>query len=238
MPDPCPRIALLTWCSPSSHYAGGAAIRRLLSRMPADHVRWCGFHAQTEPAPALPPYRAFPPRALHWRLNGAAIEHWSVELLHARRLAARMWEWLEPFQPQILWVVPEMWAVPVGAALAGLSGLPVHATVHDSPESAGIAGLPVGYRRRYIRTLRRFLHGANSVDAVTEALLAHLADGGALAARARTLVIPPSIGPADVRQPPPAAPGTDEIVVGLCGSFRIAPTQWRGFLEALGRAGG
>ena len=81
-----PRTALLTWCSPESRYAGGAAIRRLLSRLPPGQIRWCGFHA-AEGQADLPAYRAFAPRSLHWRLSGTFADHLWVDWFQARALA-------------------------------------------------------------------------------------------------------------------------------------------------------
>ncbi|MCE9613218.1 MAG: glycosyltransferase [Lentisphaerae bacterium] len=230
-----PRTALLTWCSPDSRYAGGAAVRRLLGRLPADRIRWCGFRAGTA-APGLPEYRAFPPHTVHWRLRGTWVEHAVVDQLQARRLARRMWAWLQPFDPQVLWVFPEVWAVAVGQALQELSGLPLHATVHDAPESAGFGAIPPSYMPAYERRMRQLLRRARSVDAVSDELVDHLRRGCGLATTADALVVPPCVE-ADTLLPVTEFAPPDAAVrrIGLCGSVRETPAQWADFLQVLGR---
>lgn len=231
-----PRIALLSWCSPASRYAGGAAIRRLLSRLPPERLRWCGFHAGDGAAKDLPDYRAFPPQTLHWRLSGSFVEHAYVDWLQARAVAARMWDWLAPFKPEVLWVVPEVWAVSVGRELQRLCGLPLHATLHDAPESARYGALPRAYVPFYRAGMRRLLGGARSVDAVSEGLVAHLRQGYGLLPHCDTVVVPPSVE-ADLAQPvvQPDWGGPQERRIGVCGSLRQSPEQWRSFLKTLGR---
>ncbi len=230
-----PRIALLTWCTPESRYAGGAAIRKLLGCMPRDRLRWCGFHGG-QSGSDLPEYAAFKPWRLHWRLNGSVWEHLAVDRLQARPLAERMWRWLQPFDPQVLWVVPEVWVVPVALALQRISGLPLHATVHDAPETAGFGGIPRGALPRYLRQFRRLMTQAQSLDAVSAPLIEHLRDRFGFPASRPGLVVPPCVGAEALAM---ATRGVwqdrPERRIGLCGSIRTSTGQWQRFLMALGR---
>ncbi|MDA0576676.1 MAG: hypothetical protein O3B24_01095 [Verrucomicrobia bacterium] len=230
-----PRVALLTWCTPDSRYAGGAAIRRLLSRLPPAQIRWCGFHAGVAAA-GLPEYRAFPPHKLHWRLSGSVLEHAWVDWHKARGVARQMWAWLAPFDPQVLWVFPEVWAVAVGLELRRLSGLPLHATMHDAPESAAQAGLPRLYMPLYRRRLRALLRETGSVDAVSETLITHLRHACGLAHGAAGVVVRPAIEGQWMHTSGAAAHDVDqERRIGMCGSLRQSAGQWQRFLHVLGR---
>lgn len=229
-----PRIALLSWCSPMSRFAGGAALRRLLSCLPRENVLWVGFH-EGSTGSNLPTYHAVPPRPIHWRLSGSVIEHLDVDVVQARSIAARMWKRLEPFEPQVLWVFPEMWAISVGEALQKRSGLPMHATVHDAPETAGYGAIPRLYLPSYLRHMRRFLRATQSIDAVSKGLVDHLRLHFGFAPERTALVIPPCLETELLWTIPERTwRSRPERRIGLCGSMRISAGQWQQFLHALG----
>ncbi len=230
-----PRTALLSWCTPDSRYAGGEAMRRLLSRMPADQIRWCGLNpCMHEPLAWLPEYRAFVPQGLHWRLEGTSLHHFFANDLQARRLAGEMWAWLKPFNPEVIWVIPEVAAVPVARELHRLSGVPIHATLHDSPDTAGLAGLPRLYARHYQKQARRLMESTASIDAVADSLIRHMATEYN-AAHCEGVVVRPAVDPAFVHPVIPRAWSGAVRRIGLCGSFRIDEPQWAAFTRALGR---
>jgi len=229
-----PRIALLSWCSPMSRFAGGAALRRLLSCLPRESVLWLGFH-EGSAGSNLPTYHAVPPRPIHWRLAGSMLEHLDVDLLQARSLADRMWKRLEPFAPQVLWIFPEMWTISVGQALQARSGLPLHLTVHDAPETASYGAIPRAYLPAYLRHMRRLLQAAQSLDAVSQGLVDHLRLHHGFAQERTALVIPPCVETEMLWTIPERTwRSRPERRIGLCGSMRISAAQWQQFLKALG----
>ena len=231
-----PKTLFLTWCTPDSRYAGGEAIRRLLSKLPADRIKWCGLNGSLSgPDPRLPEYRAFVPRGLHWRLEGTALHHYFTNDLQARRLAADMWKWAEAFKPDVLWVVPELAAVQVARHLHRLSGLAVHATVHDAPESAQQAGVPRAYVHHYQRCMRDLMRDVSSMDCVGPELIEHM-QARFDSAHCQSGVVRPTVDPACLKEVRPREWGDRTTRrIGLCGSFRIDDNQWAAFLRQLGR---
>jgi len=230
-----PRIALLTWCTADSRLAGGQAIRRVLCSFPREKARWAAFGESVIKDPRIPEYRAFFPRDLHWRLVGTTPGYFFINEVQAARTARRIWRWLEPFDPQVLWVVPELSAVYVGYHLARIGNLPLHATLHDSPEFSTHEYVPRLYYPLYRRSMRRLLGAAASFDCVTEELAEHVRSNYPLRGDCRSLVMPPLIDPALVS---PVRDGDllagSERRIGLCGTFRMGTDQWQRFLDVLG----
>jgi hypothetical protein len=231
-----PRTLFLSWCTPDSRYAGGEAIRRLFSKIAPDRIKWCGLNGSlNEPDPLLPEYRAFVPKGLHWRLEGSTLHHLFTNEMQARRLAQDMWEWVRPFEPEVLWVVPELAAVPVARHLHRMSGLPIHVTVHDAPATCVLAGVPRLYSRVYQRGIRELMQNVSSMDCIGPELMAHMQQHFD-AEQAEAVVVRPTVAPESLK--PVRAREWDENNVrriGLCGSFRIEDEQWSAFLRHLGR---
>lgn len=229
-----PKTLLVTWCTPESRYAGGEAIRRLLARIPRDRVLWCGFHSAAG-QPGLPEYRAFPLRRVHWRLEGTAVEYLYTLDWQSRGIARRMWEEAgRAFQPEIVWVVPELAAAVVGRHIARLAGLPLHLTLHDAPEFCRHSGVPLMYAGRYVRHVRRAVAAAQSIDCVSDELREHMETRYRMRRECRIGVVRPPAGAISQQPMPSRRDSTPLRKIALCGSFRMSALQWRMFLRFLG----
>jgi len=152
-----------------SRFAGGQQVRRLLSRLPRESVRWCSF-GDYEADDSIPEYRGFIARDLHWRVVGTTLGYLYVNELQAKKMAARMWEWLAPFRPEVLWVVPEMSAVYVARHLADIGNLPIHATIHDAPELSVEDFISPVYLPFYMKSIRKLLSRSDGLDFISQEL--------------------------------------------------------------------
>jgi glycosyltransferase involved in cell wall biosynthesis len=187
------------------------------------------------PDPLLPEYRAFVPRGLHWRLEGTTLHHLFTNEMQERRLAQDMWAWVRPFEPEVLWVVPELAAVPVARHLHRLSGLPIHATVHDAPATCVLAGVPRLYSQVYQRGIRDVMQNVSSMDCIGPELMAHMQKHFD-AEQADAVVVRPTVAPESLKSVRAREWGQSNVRrIGLCGSFRIEDDQWSAFLRHLGR---
>jgi glycosyltransferase involved in cell wall biosynthesis len=185
-------------------------------------------------------WQAFPPRPVHWRLGGTTWEYLSLYELQAAGLARKIWDWLQPFQPEVLWVLGELAGVPVARQVHALSQVPVHVSIHDAPEFARFVSVPSLYFPRYLVHVRRLLKCAGSVDCVSAELLEHVRRGvgagpGGAAPAWRGLIFPPCVEPALAAPVRPRAWQDDTRRIGFCGAFRVSDRQWQDVLDRLGR---
>lgn len=229
-----PRTLLLTLAAPDTKYSG-QVLRRNVEALPADRLRWASLQA-CEPGAAFDfGHRAFEPIRLHWRLRRGAFEHFWTHEWQSRRLARRIAHWARPFAPQVLWVLPELGAASVGRHLRRLLGVPLHLTCHDAHETAAFI-VPPRYYPAYARSVNRVFALADSVDAISQGMLEHLVALYPNVTSANSVVTHPSIEDRHMRAAPPPACFADPKAtrrIGLCGSMRVTPDQWRAFLAWL-----
>jgi len=236
--SPFPRTLLLTWNPPTLRFAGGEAVRKVLSVLPSDRVRWaCLSDCACELGGDLPEYAAFGPRPWHWRLEGSLAGCLLRYEWAARQRARRIAEWVKHFKPEVVWTVPELDAIEVAARLCRRVGVPLHLTLHDAHECARFGGVPGAYLSRYLARAKRLIGMANSFDAVSRELLDHVGVHHGNVSRDNSLVLRPSVRHADL----PAGgsrsmPGNEMKRIGVCGTLRISPEQWGRFLTAVGQA--
>ena len=233
-----PRTLLLTAWRQDARYAGAEAVRRILSRLPNKSISWCSLgRMQSEERVDLPRCAAFVPVRLHWRLQNSFMEYIWIHDVQSYRLAKRIATWVADCPPQIIWVLPELAAVPVAMHLRRLLDVPLHATLYDAPESARQICVPALYYPQYIYRMKRFLGSVSSVDAVSEELLLHVRKEYGMPENRTGISIPPSI-PSNWSHNPPESSlnvvpkGT--LRIGFCGAFRISALQWEEFLNCLG----
>ena len=232
-----PRTLLLTWQRPDGRYAGAEVIRKILRCLPREQIRWA-YLADPIPAPwpEGPESVGFAPNPIHWRLRDTAWRYLYMHHLQAGCLAGRIAEWIRPFQPELLWVLAELGAVPAADRLRRRLRIPVHATVHDTYEFSRFT-LPRRYYPVYYRSAVRLLSSVTSFDTVSEALRAHIVSsyGGP---PDRSVVFPPSVSrtaPAASEGLQPAQPACGIRRIVLCGSMRILEREWLRFLSLLSR---
>jgi hypothetical protein len=232
VPD-IPRVLLLTLWPPDTKYK---ALPKVALGLPPERLCWCSLLASDRPGAWAFRHAAFLPRPLHWRLRNTGVGHLVFHELQARAVARRMAAWARAFEPQLLWVLPELGAAAVGRALKRELGIPLHVTVHDAHETARFLVPPL-YYPFYARSVGAILRAADSVDAICAPMLEHLRRDWIRLPPARTLVFPPSVAAA-LRAPPrprggPAGDGVRRIA--FCGSMRQTAGEWQQFLQRLGR---
>ncbi|MDA0990520.1 MAG: hypothetical protein O3A51_07195 [Verrucomicrobia bacterium] len=234
MTSTIPRTLLVTLNPPGGRYSA-AVIYKVVDRLPPAQIQCASLQARTtdEPLPYL--HAAFPPKQLHWRLRDTAANFYVAHHAQAGRLAAAIADWVAPFKPELLWVLPELGAASLAVELKSRLRIPMHLTIHDAHETARYI-VPKWYYRTYAADVTRALHQADSVDAISAGMSDHLLQTIPTLAAANTIILPPSTAVDNMRQPPPAlARPTDAIRrIGLCGSMRISEAQWRRFLDTLG----
>ena len=239
-----PRTLLLTWWPPTLKYAGGEFVRRLVGVLPAGRVKWAYLSPiAKDDIPVSCECRSFVPVDLHWRLRRTkAASAFAMELT-AYWTARRIAEWIRPWKPQVLWVLPELAAVGVGTHLRAMLGIPVHLTLHDVFESAGFGELPAWYVPRYVRRAAHLVRKADSFDGISQEIIEHVrvqafgtgdarTEAHAPSAR-RTMVFPPSISETAMAPAPPRHDGDGCFRLALCGSMRTGAEQWLRFVKGL-----
>lgn len=246
-----PNTILLTAWAPDARYAGAEAMRRVLSMLPQERLRWVSLAAPQGPVSrGLPETKAFPSPAVHWRLRGSLAEAMLLYEAAPLRLARQIVEWADEkgFSAGLVWVLPELAAINTGYHVARLLGLPVHATIYDTLESAGYLGLSRLYYPLYMARVRRFFAHVRSFDTVSLGLRAHvrntylgLRDGSvrqaSVARHVPDCVLPSSVPVAWMRHEGSLA-GHRWIgslrKIAFCGAMRVSLTQWQTFLGHLG----
>lgn len=235
--DEFPRTLLLTSWPPDGHYAGAEAMRRLLRVLPHERVLWCSLKAASCELPNdLPRHLAIVAPALHWRLRDSALGYvWDFDVM-ARGLAKAIGVKCRDFKPEVIWVLPELLAIPVGYHLARGLRLPLHATVYDTPESAGDICVPRMYFRRYMQHAVRLCRELASADAVSDELLSHIRELHGSKRALPGISMPPSLPAAWMHKPRVGRPWTEDgrRLIGFCGSFRVVDSQWNHWLSLLG----
>lgn len=232
----CPRILLLTWQRPDGRYAGAEVLRKILSRLPRDQVRWAYLAQSVQTGSGIPESRGFEPRSIHWKFRNTVWRYLYTQHVQSRRLATAIARWANPFAPEVIWVLAELGALTVGFRLHRMLGIPMHATVHDAYEFSRFA-LPRGYYPIYFRSAMRLVRNATSFDSVSPALSSHVIGqyGGP---RDRALVFPPSVSTETPATASTAGLDADGKLrrIALCGSMRILKSEWRRFLSLLAQS--
>ncbi len=226
-----PRILLLTWWPPDTRYK---VMQRNAGRMPAGSVCWASLRA-ANPGVRFPwPHESAVPRPLHYRLDRTALGQWFAHEAQGAQLARRLADWARAFEPEVVWVLPELGAANVGLRLARRLDVPIHATVHDAHETARFIVPPL-YYPLYARSVRRILGAANSADAICGPMREYLSRRHANLTSENCIVFPPSVLPGDMQLAP--EPPTDGRIrrIGFCGSMRVSARQWSAFLQLLAR---
>ena len=225
-----PRTLLLTLWPPDAKYK---ILYKNVACLDADKIA-CATLQQAEPSRTFPfRYRAFPPRQPYWRLRPTSLGLLLVQEWQSGVLARAIAKWAGAFEPEVLWVLPELGAASVGRHLKRLLRIPLHVTVHDAHETARHIVPPL-YYRCYAASVRRCLASADGADAICGGMRAYLGEHFANLHEANMVVVPPSM-PTElinaVAKPRRWHDPTRRI--GLCGSMRVTAEQWARFLDLL-----
>ena len=232
-----PRTLLLTRWAPDARYAGGEDLRKRVSLLPPENVRWASLSRPVlNRELKLPEHRSFQPAILHWRLQSSALQHFYLHAFQAAPLARAIAEWARPFDPQVLWIGSDMETIAVGTQVARLLRVPLHVTAYDAFEACRFFGVPGLFRWYYLRQVRECLRMAATLDAVSTELVDHLRAGFCGEHPGRTMVFPPSVALSELPGPPeyglPESPDEPRRI-GFCGAARESAAQWQAFLSLL-----
>ena len=247
-----PRTLLLTWWPPTLRYAGGEFIRRLVRLLPAEQLKWAYLSPVSQERTATScECQPFVPLTLHWRLRKTKLASVVTMEWAGHGTAKRIAEWVRPWQPQVLWVLPELAAVGVARHLRILLGIPVHLTLHDVFESAGFSELPNWYVPSYVHRATDLVRKAHSLDGISPELIEYACTqafgpqppGRAFRSqgaapqdgdrRLQTMVFPPSVSKAAIAKAPPCHDRDGCFRLALCGSMRTQSEQWMRFVRGL-----
>ncbi|MDP6849292.1 MAG: hypothetical protein QGI24_10945, partial [Kiritimatiellia bacterium] len=231
-----PRTLLLTAWRQDARYAGAEAIRRILGQLPRDRIRWSSLEQmKTEGELDLPACATFELRRPHWRLAKSTFGYLWTHELQTKRLADRIADWASDFDPELIWVLPELAAIPTATHLAGITGIPLHATLYDVLESAREICIPALYYSRYMRNVKCLFGMLSSLDTVSPELLGHVRATYGFADDRPAMAMPPSVPESWIHS---RSSARREISgksrrIGFCGAFRTTPAQWISFLDTL-----
>ena len=228
------RILLLTWWSPDFALGGGEAIRKLVREFPEGSVLWVWLRgSRAEP-------ETFPVRAvsvdrirLHWRLQRGVLGWLFRQVVEPPRMVRRLVAEIDEFRPDVLWVLPELEAVPVAVLLADKLQIPVHATFHDAHDGVDFVH-PRGTRWLYRLQCARLLRRVATLDGISQPMLRHYARQCPQLSDEDEGVVAPTVSVnARCRV---AGPGFHQRKrrIGICGSMRNRTDEWRAFLAILG----
>ena len=234
-----PRALLVTRWPPGARYAGAEALRRVVRALPTESVRWATLASHGDGVPVgLPECRGFPGPALHWRLRDGWFQLLRDDM-RARRTAAEIAAWIRPFDPEVVWVLPELAAINVAFYVGIGLGIPLHATVYDAPESARDVCLSPLYYPLYCRAARRLYGRLSSFDAISPELCRHIQNHFPSCGEREGMALPPLIPASWVSGPRAGVQPRDGTVrLALCGALRVGAGQWQRFVNALGACEG
>ena len=229
-----PRTLLLTLGAPDAKYK---VIRPYADKLPPEKLCWCSIQPPEPGAEFCFRYKAFTPKQPYWRLRFASIGQLYFHELQASRLAREIEDWVRDFNPELLWILPEMGAASVGYRLARRLGIPLHTTSHDAHETA-LYQVPSFFYYVYAHRTKQVFSLADSLDAVAAGLVDYVCQHRRPLAPEDTLVVAPSMDrrwiPPEARPVPNATEGGTRRI-GLCGSMRIGESQWAEFVQVLGK---
>ena len=201
--------------------------------LPAERIRWASLSSGTGTVdPSLPECRAFPAPKMHWRLRGSVLENVVVDELWALIRARHIARWVRDFDPQLLWVFPELAGVAVARHLSRILQTPLHLTVHDAPECVAQSGMSRAYVGRFLRSTRELCRRSASIDAVSRQLIEHVPTSST-----KNLVYAPSMPKTlmpTTAMSPDMGPDGRLRKIGLCGTLRASGEQWQSFVKCLG----
>lgn len=228
-----PKTLLLTLGAPDARYK---VMRKIVDELPPDSVCWCSLLPCRPESLCAFQHRDFSPRRLHWRLNKGALGYLYSYEWQAKRIARKIADWCSFFQPTVLWVLSDPGAAAVAVHLRRMLGLPMHATVHDLPETA-LSFVPRLYLPFFNRSVERLLRCAGSVDVISGEMLSRVKERYRNVGAENSMVFHPSILSDWVSERSPdawAGAGNKVRRIGFCGSMRVSARQWGAFLELLG----
>lgn len=237
-----PQVLLVTSWAPDARYAGAEALRRVLSCLPSDKIKWASLTSLSgEEARGVCEVGTFPLPRLNWRLRGTLVESLLLYELAPIVRARQIQQWSFRFNPQVIWVLPELAAINTGFHLARRMNLPVHGTIYDALETARDLAVPKSYYPRYWWSVKRFFREIKSFDAVSENLCRHIAgvylcNRNAVVPAAAGIVLPSSV-PETWCMETISSPGArwESRVrrIVFCGAMRITQSRWQLFLAQL-----
>ncbi len=231
---PIPRTLILTAWHASGRYAGAEAMRRVLSGLPAARIRWASLDDESVCEVMGVETKGFPRRLAHWRLHEGAADFFFRDHVDARRLARRIAAWVKEFEPEALWVLPELQAIPVALHLQRMLRIPIHATVYDAPENALFVCVPKAYSAIHMRLVRKLYARVSSVDVISKELGDYLRET-CVPASANMTVLPASVSETWFARSEGPDFKSKVRRIAFCGAMRTPIPQWATFMRQLSR---
>src|SRR5437763_958977 len=133
-----PRLLVATEFPPNASGGGPAVVRQMLKDWPSERLFWWSCLADRDRrfGRAVSMHRVSSVRArLYPQRRCTTIKSWIMENIWTPFATAHFQKTLDLFQPDVVWVIPHIWAIlPLAAILPG-SRTAFHATMQDYPDS-------------------------------------------------------------------------------------------------------
>lgn len=167
-----PRLLVATEFSPNMPGGGGsgAVMRQMLQDWPAENLFWWSCfpdfdrHFGRQVAGhrvALIPRKLYPNR--RWRAQKA----WLLEKFWVPWAASHFRRTLKLFRPEVVWVLPHGWSIPLLARVLPPAGIGFHVSIHDYADAHGTTKRSL----RWTAMQERLYATANTRDAICQPMV-------------------------------------------------------------------
>jgi hypothetical protein len=173
-----PRLLVATEFPPNASGGGPAVVRQMLRHWSSDKLFWwsCLPEADQRFGQKVAEHRvAAIPRRLYPNRRWGPVKAWLLENCWARWAAGHFRKTIAEFKPDVIWVIPHLWAIPPLSAVLAASDVSYHITVQDYVDAHDSAGR-FGKQRvaRMVRQAEDLYRGATTRDATSHPMIADL----------------------------------------------------------------
>ena len=133
-----PRLLVATEFAPNAPGGGPAVVRQMLKKWPVEELCWwsCFSEQTTDPEQAVSAHRvAVLPGNLYPQRRYTRTKAWILENFWVPWAARHFHKTLKQTQPDVVWVIPHVWAIPPLAQILLKSKVRFHTTVQDYPDA-------------------------------------------------------------------------------------------------------
>ena len=235
MPANFPRLLVATEFSPNASGGGPAVVRQMLRDWPVEKLFWWSCLPETDQrfgqkvtsqAVARIPAKLYP----HQRW--CAQKAWLLEQFWAPRAARDFQRVLAAWQPEVVWVIPHAWVIPVLARALPRARIGFHVSVHDYPDTHSDR-IRLGLARsfRMAAMCDRLYASATTRDAICQPMVEDLRQRTGCDGRVTRAGLEPEDFDGLAAAAPPAS---ESIRIAYAGTI-IAEREFALFARALGQ---
>jgi len=180
MPNDLPRLLVATEFPPNASGGGPAIVRQMLKEWPVENLFWwsCLPERNTRFRQKVAAHRtAAIPRKLYPNQRLSRQKSWLMEHVWTPLATGHFRKALLTFKPDVIWIIPHLWAIPPLARALRRSNMGFHTTVQDYMDTWTWIGR-LGPRRmeRVVRMADWLYANATTRDATSHPMISDLRD--------------------------------------------------------------